>query len=84
VEIGRPYLAKDPAVWHRSTAKNMPITAAGRIRNTRDRNSKSATYSQFGMVTALRNSQELQDRQIFEKHLTRIGAYSKMAAGGKL
>ena len=34
---GDRILIKIQHMWHRSTAKNMPITTAGRIRNTRDR-----------------------------------------------
>jgi hypothetical protein len=58
-------------MWHRSTAKNMSITAVGKIRNMRDRKSKSATYSLFEMTTARRNLQERQDRQ-------RLGKASKL------
>src|SRR6478736_6564776 len=54
-------------MWHRSTAKNMPITAAERIRNTRDRKPKRAIYSLFATIIILRNSQKPRDRRIFDR-----------------
>src|SRR6478736_10256407 len=54
-------------MWHRSTAKNMPITAAERIRNTRDRKPKRAIYSLFATIIMLRNSQKPRDRRIFDR-----------------
>jgi hypothetical protein len=47
----------------------MLVTGEGRIRNTRARILGSATWWLFAMITALRNSQELEDRRIFEIHL---------------
>src|SRR5262249_19636346 len=41
------------------------ITAAGKIRNMRDRKSRSATCSPFVTITASRNLQEPQDRRKF-------------------
>ena len=35
--IGRPYLGKDPRMWHRSTARNMLLAAAERKLSTRNR-----------------------------------------------
>src|SRR3984885_4377404 len=45
----------------------MPITAAERIRNTRDRKPKRAIYSLFATIIILRNSQKLRDRRIFDR-----------------
>src|SRR5271170_4434540 len=67
LESGDRILIKIQHMWHRSTAKNMPITTAGRIRNTRDRKSKSATCSLFATINTLRNSQKPEDNRIFEK-----------------
>src|ERR1700727_2026679 len=54
-------------MWHPSTARNMPITAAERIRNTRDRKPKRAIYSLFATIIILRNSQKPRDRRIFDR-----------------
>jgi hypothetical protein len=43
----------------------MPITGEGRIRNTRERILRSATFSQFATITTLRNLPEPQERQRF-------------------
>jgi hypothetical protein len=45
----------------------MPITAAERIRNTRDRKPKRAFYSLFATIIILRNSQKPRDRRIFDR-----------------
>ena len=82
LELGDRILIKIQPMWHRSTAKNMPITAVGRIRNTRDRKLGSATCSLFAMITDSRNLRELQDRQVFDTHLTRIRTYSKYRRNG--
>src|SRR5262249_42169510 len=49
----------------------MPPTGEAQIRNTRGRISRGAACWLFATITAFQNSQELEDRRIFEKHLTR-------------
>ena len=67
LESGDRILIKIQPMWHRSTAKNMPTTAAERIRNTRDRKPKRAIYSLFATIIILRNSQKPRDRRIFDR-----------------
>jgi hypothetical protein len=67
LESGDRILIKIQPMWHRSTAKNMPITAAERIRNRRDRKPKRAIYSLFATIIILRNSQKPRDRRIFDR-----------------
>src|SRR5947207_16029824 len=54
-------------IWGRSTARNMPLTTAGRKLNTRDRISRSATGWLCGTITAWRNAREPQDRRRRER-----------------
>jgi hypothetical protein len=51
-------------------AQNIPITAAPRIHNMRDRKSRSATCSLFAMIMAWRNVRKIVEG--FEKHPTHI------------
>src|ERR1700720_4390077 len=67
LESGDRILIKIQPMWHRSTAKNMPITAAERIRNTPDRKPKRAIHSLFATIIILRNSQKPRDRRIIDR-----------------
>jgi hypothetical protein len=63
---GDRILIKIQPMWRRSTAKNMPITAAERLSNMRGRKSRRAIGSLFATSTVWRNAQKPQDLRRWE------------------
>src|ERR1700730_11273021 len=59
--LGGRISTKIQRMWRRSTAKNMSLTAAGRMRDTPDRKRRSAAT-----ITAWRKAQEPKDRRTRE------------------
>ena len=61
LESGDRILIGIRRMWHRSTARNMPLITAGRKRGTPDR--RSAAGQLYGIITTTGNAQKPQNRR---------------------
>src|ERR1700745_3677201 len=59
LESGDRILIGIRRMWHRSTARNMPLITAGRKLDTPDR--RSAAGQLYGIITTAGNAQKLRD-----------------------